>query len=148
MKNSETEDEKRVGGIRLRKGRNNEESLFILLVHDIHSVVCATVDEKEHPVTRVIDMMLEDGDTVYFLTAKGKVFYDQLMKEKYIAMTGMSGGEGMDQAEASLHKKPFPYGEQLNALEARSWMKSSKKIPIWPVFIQMMPPVRHWLSFA
>ena len=40
----------------------------------IHSTVVATVDAEGHPVTRVIDMMLHDDNSLYFLTAKGKVF--------------------------------------------------------------------------
>lgn len=65
-----------------------------MLVEDIHSVIVATVDEKGHPVTRAIDLMLEDGNTFYFLTAKGKAFYKQLIERPYIACTGMTGGEG------------------------------------------------------
>ena len=40
-----------------------------VLVEEIHSVVVATVDETGHPHTAVMDMMWEDGKTVYFLTA-------------------------------------------------------------------------------
>lgn len=60
----------------------------------IHSTVVATVDAEGHPVTRVIDMMLHDDNRLYFLTAKGKVFYEQLMEQKFIAISGMTGGEG------------------------------------------------------
>ena len=42
------------------------------LVQEIHSVVVATVDEAGNPHTSVMDMMLEDGQTVYFLTASFK----------------------------------------------------------------------------
>lgn len=76
-----------------------------ILRNEIHSTVMATTDSDGHPVTRVIDIMLVDDHTLYFLTAKGKAFYDQLMKDKYIALSGMTGGEGMDVKEASLHKK-------------------------------------------
>lgn len=43
-----------------------------VLVEEIHSVVVATVDETGHPHTAVMDMMWEDGKTVYFLTADFK----------------------------------------------------------------------------
>lgn len=76
-----------------------------VLRNEIHSTVMATVDDEGHPVTRVIDVMLVDDHTFYFLTAKGKEFYHQLTKQKYIALSGMTGGEGMDVKEASLHKK-------------------------------------------
>ena len=76
-----------------------------ILVNDIHSVVCATVDEKGLPVTRAMDVMLADDNTFYFLTAKGKAFYNQLMRSKFIALTGMTGGEGLDKAHATMHTK-------------------------------------------
>ena len=81
------------------------EDYLQILRNEIHSVVMATTDREGHPVTRVIDIMLADDTTLYFLTAKGKAFYDQLMKDRYIALSGMSGGEGMDVREASIHKK-------------------------------------------
>lgn len=76
-----------------------------ILRNDMHSVIMATADKQGHPVTRVIDIMLVDDTTLYFLTARGKAFYEQLMHDPYIALTGMCGGEGMDVEEASLHKK-------------------------------------------
>jgi uncharacterized pyridoxamine 5'-phosphate oxidase family protein/NAD-dependent dihydropyrimidine dehydrogenase PreA subunit len=76
-----------------------------VLANDIHSVVCASVDEEGLPVTRVIDIMLADEDTLYFLTAKGKAFYQQLIRTGYIALTGMTGGEGLDKAHATMHVK-------------------------------------------
>lgn len=76
-----------------------------MLREDIHTTVMATVDGKGHPVTRVIDIMLEDGKTIYFITAKGKAFYRQLMEQKFISVSGFCGGEGMDKKEASIHMK-------------------------------------------
>ena len=40
-----------------------------ILKDEIHSVVVA------RPQTRVIDIMLVDDNSVYFITAKGKEFY-------------------------------------------------------------------------
>ena len=65
-----------------------------IIQEEIHSTVVATVDKEGHPVTRVIDMMLYDDSSLYFLTAKGKVFYEQLMEQKYVAISGMTGGTG------------------------------------------------------
>ena len=76
-----------------------------ILKDDIHTTVMATMDSDGHPVTRVIDVMLEDGNTIYFLTAKGKAFYRQLMEQKFISITGACGGEGMDKKKASVHMK-------------------------------------------
>ena len=58
-----------------------------LLVTDIHSTTIATIGADGHPQTRVIDMMLWDAKGVYFLTARGKAFYTQLMEQGYIALS-------------------------------------------------------------
>lgn len=58
-----------------------------LLVEQIHSAVIATIGADGHPQTRVIDMMLWDDRGVYFLTAKGKAFYEQLMRQNYISLS-------------------------------------------------------------
>lgn len=47
----------------------------------------ATIGSDRHPQTRVIDMMLWDEQGVYFLTAKGKTFYTQLMEQGFIALS-------------------------------------------------------------
>ena len=64
------------------------------IVEEIHSTVMATLDEDGHPVTRVIDVMLYDNEGLYFLTAKGKNFYEQLVNQGYVSLSGMCGGEG------------------------------------------------------
>lgn len=76
----------------------NKEYLRILK-EEIHSTVFATVDENGLPVTRVIDIMLVDDESFYFITARGKEFYKQLMDKKYVAVSGITNGEG------SLNKK-------------------------------------------
>ena len=65
-----------------------------ILKEEIHSMVIATVDRDGKPVTRVIDIMLTDENSLYFITAKGKAFYAQLMENPYVAISGMCGGEG------------------------------------------------------
>lgn len=57
------------------------------LVEEIHSATVATVGADGHPQTRVIDMMLWDENGVYFLTAKGKEFYSQIMDQEFIAVS-------------------------------------------------------------
>lgn len=76
-----------------------------ILKEDIHTTVMATVDEEGFPVTRVIDVMLADDKTLYFITAKGKEFYRQLMEQKFVSISGVCGGEGMSRKEASIHMK-------------------------------------------
>lgn len=58
-----------------------------VLVDEMHSTTVATIGNDGHPQTRVIDMMYYDEEGVYFLTAKGKDFYEHLMEQKYIALS-------------------------------------------------------------
>lgn len=58
-----------------------------ILVNEIHSTTVATIGSDGHPQTRIIDMMYYDEEGVYFLTAKGKAFYDQLMEQQYVAIS-------------------------------------------------------------
>lgn len=81
------------------------EDFLKILKNEIHTTVMATVDDAGRPVTRVIDIMLADDTTFYFITAKGKAFYKQLMEQKFISVSGACGGEGMDKKEASVHMK-------------------------------------------
>lgn len=55
-----------------------------LLVNEFHSATMATIGADDHPVTRIIDLMLWNESGVYFLTAKGKSLYTQLMEQKFI----------------------------------------------------------------
>ena len=48
------------------------------IVNKIHRTIVATVDDEGLPVTAAIDMMDNDDQSLYFLTAKGKNFYDTL----------------------------------------------------------------------
>ena len=54
------------------------------LVHEIHTAVVATVDDEGLPVTAAIDMMDCDENSLYFLTARGKSFYDRLKKAVFL----------------------------------------------------------------
>ena len=61
------------------------------IVNEIHRTIVATVDDEGLPVTCAIDMMDCDENSLYFLTAKGKAFYDRLKKREYFAFTAMKG---------------------------------------------------------
>lgn len=65
------------------------------LQNEIHTTVAATVNDDGLPVTCAIDMMDADENGLYFLTAKGKSFYDRLKKREYLALTGMKGEDTM-----------------------------------------------------
>ena len=75
------------------------------LQQDIHTVVVATVDENGCPVTCAIDIMDYDENGLYFLTAKGKGFYDRLVKQNYMALTGMKGKDTMHAVAISVQGK-------------------------------------------
>ena len=84
-----------------------------ILVDEIHSTVVATNDKNGHPIARVIDMMLYDENGLYFLTAKGKEFYSQLMEQRYVAVSGMTAGEGtMNKKSVSIHGKVRNIGKR------------------------------------
>ena len=59
----------------------------------IHSTVFATVDGEGRPVTCAIDIMDWDETGLYFLTAKGKNFYDRLKTNEDIAFTAQVANE-------------------------------------------------------
>ena len=72
------------------------------VVNDIHTTVVATVDDEGLPVTAAIDMMDCDENSLYFLTAKGKGFYDRLIKRGFLALTAMKGKDTMSSVAVSI----------------------------------------------
>ena len=65
------------------------------LQQEIHTTIAATVDENGLPVTCAIDIMDADENGLYFLTAKGKGFYNRLKDRGYLALTGVKGEDTM-----------------------------------------------------
>ena len=92
-----------------------------LLVEDIHSAAVATIGADGYPQTRVIDMMLWDERGVYFLTAKGKAFYAQLMEQGFVALSAAK-----DKVSISLRGKIENIGsEKLDEIfEKNQYMQS------------------------
>ena len=82
------------------------------IVHQIHSTVVATVDDAGLPVTCAIDIMDYDDSSLYFLTAKGKRFYDRLKKKGFVALTGMKGESTMSCVAVSLRGKIRELGSE------------------------------------
>ena len=82
------------------------------LVEEIHTTVVATVDDSGLPVTAAIDMRDADENGVYFLTAKGKGFYDRLKKRGALALTGMKGEDTMHCAALSIRGKVRELGSE------------------------------------
>ena len=83
------------------------------LVNGIHTCIVATVDDDGLPVTAAIDMMDCDENSLYFLTAKGKGFYDRLKKQGYIALTGIKGESTMTSVAISVRGKVREIGYDL-----------------------------------
>lgn len=82
------------------------------IVNDIHTVIAATTDKKGLPVTCAIDIMDCDDDGLYFLTAKGKGFYDRLTRNKYVSFTGVKGKDTMNMTAVSVRGKVTETGSE------------------------------------
>ncbi|MEA4853305.1 MAG: 4Fe-4S binding protein [Christensenella sp.] len=63
---------------------------YLKMLREIKDVAAATIGEDGKPAVRMIDVMLADTERLYFLTARGKEFYEQLMRQKFTAITGMT----------------------------------------------------------
>ena len=81
------------------------ESYLRYIVNEIHTTVVATVDDEGLPITAAIDMMDCDENSLYFLTAKGKGFYDRLIKRGFLALTAMKGNDTMSSVAVSIRGK-------------------------------------------
>lgn len=87
------------------------------IVREIHTTIVATVDDEGLPVTAAIDMMDADENGLYFLTAKGKSFYDRLKKREYLALTAIKGESTMTSVAVSVRGKVRELGyEKIPAL--------------------------------
>lgn len=60
------------------------------VLRDIKDCAFATVDENGMPQNRIIDVMHVEEDALYFLTARGKHFYRQLVDGQAVAITGLN----------------------------------------------------------
>ena len=94
------------------------------LVHEIHTAVVATVDDEGLPVTAAIDMMDCDENSLYFLTARGKSFYDRLKKRCFLALTAIKGDATLTSVAVSLRGKvrELGYGKIPELLEKNPYM--------------------------
>ena len=97
---------------------------FSFLVNEIHTTVVATVDDEGLPVTAAIDMMDYDDDSLYFLTAKGKGFYDRLAKRGFLAFTALKGEDTMSSVALSVRGKvrELGYGKIPELFEKNPYM--------------------------
>lgn len=82
------------------------------LQEEIHTTVVATVDDEGLPVTCTIDMMDYNENGLYFLTARGKNFYERLKKRGTLALTGNKGEDTMHCVSVSLRGKVREIGPE------------------------------------
>lgn len=79
----------------------------------IHTTIVATVDDEGLPITAAIDMMDSDESGLYFLTARGKGFYDRLIRHGYIALSALKGEDTMHSVAVSVRGKVRELGPEL-----------------------------------
>lgn len=84
-----------------------------IISDEIHTTIVATVDDEGLPVTAAIDMMMSDESGLFFLTARGKSFYERLTKRKYLALTALKGEDTMHSLAVSLRGKVQELGSAL-----------------------------------
>ena len=88
------------------------ERCFRYIVKEIHTTIVATTDDDGLPVTAAIDMMDSDENSLYFLTAKGKSFYDRLIKRGFLALTAVKGEDTMHSVAVSVRGKVREIGPE------------------------------------
>lgn len=89
----------------------NTIDVFKFLQEEIHTTIMATCDNQGHPVTCAVDIMDYDENGLYFLTAKGKNFYNRLKEGGYLALTGIHGESTMTRIAVSVCGKVREIGE-------------------------------------
>lgn len=86
--------------------------IFKYLQEQIHTIVIATNDYNSKPITCAIDIMDYDVNGLYFLTAKGKKFYERLMSTGYLSLTGIKGESTMSCVAVSVYGKVKEVGTE------------------------------------
>lgn len=67
---------------------NIKQCLYIF--REIKDIAFATVDKNNCPQVRIIDIMMVDDNKLYFVTARGKHFYKQLIHNKNVSITTLT----------------------------------------------------------
>ncbi|WP_066645441.1 4Fe-4S binding protein [Christensenella timonensis] len=67
-----------------------ETKEYLQMIREVKDCAFATVDESGKPEVRIIDVMMVEDDCLYFLTARGKNFYRQLLDQEFVALTGLT----------------------------------------------------------
>lgn len=142
-----------------------EKDIFNILQKDIHSTVFATLDENGLPQTCVIDLMLADESGLYFLTARGKSFYDRLTARPFVALSGMKGGDTLSTVAVSVRGPVRNIGKERlteifvkNPYMAKIYPteKSQEVLEVFQLYkgegeyfdLSQLPPYRQSFSFG
>lgn len=107
------------------------ENYLEYIVKDIHSVVIASVDSKNRPITCAIDIMDYDDSNLYFLTAKGKNFYGRLKSNPYISFTGIKGKDTLTSIAVSVQGQVREVGSEylVSLFQKNSYMEQIYPTP-------------------
>ena len=141
------------------------KDIFSLLVKEIHSTVFATVDKNGFPHTCVIDLMLCDDSSIYFLTSRGKEFYTRLLNQEYVSLSGMKGNDTLSTVVVSVCGKIRELGGGLvgKVFEQNTYMEriypneiSRKVLTVFQIYegegelfdLRQQPPFRESFSFG
>lgn len=136
-----------------------------ILQKEIHSTVFATVDDSGLPQTCVIDLMLADEKGLYFLTARGKSFYDRLTARPFVAISGMKGRDTLSTLAISVRGAVRSIGRERLAeiFEKNPYMakiypteKSRDALEVFQIYqgegeyfdLSQHPPFRQSFSFG
>lgn len=88
------------------------KEILMYLQQNIHTVIMASNDENGNPVTCAIDIMLYENERLYFLTARGKEFYNRLIRNPHISLTGLKGETTLTSISISLQGKVRNIGQK------------------------------------
>jgi len=105
---------------------SESEKYFRYLVEEIHTTIMATVDEGGLPVTAAIDIMDTDGESLFFLTAKGKSLYDRLVSRPFVSLTALKGEDTMSSKALTVRGRVRELGYELipELFEKNPYMKN------------------------
>lgn len=125
----------------------------------IKSVAFATTD-GENPHVRIADVMLVEGDMLFFLVPRGKAFYRQLKKNPKLALVGMDASYKSVRVTGNIEfvdrvwvDKIFEANPMMNDLypdEKRDILEAyCMKTGIGDVFdLSVTPPIRERFAFG
>ena len=70
----------------------------------IKDVAMATVDSDGYPQIRIIDVMAVENNNLYFLTARGKNFYQELLDKNFVSLVALTKDYGSIRLKGKVKK--------------------------------------------